>query len=104
MNDENIARWWRKIGFRDSTDLIPGRGTKKLFRRDLCSFCGGPGGTLDHILPRSVAQGVARGNYMNYTGACRDCNGEKGSGHFLFFFAMKAGSPVIGHDHDPSGR
>lgn len=104
----NTKRWWRRIGATNDGDYYrqgyPGKATKAIFRKDLCSFCGGPGGTLDHIHPKKRAKGPQRGNYMNYTGACSRCNNEKGGGHFLYFFAIKAGKPVLGYDHDPRGH
>lgn len=45
-----------------------------LLRRDPCSYCGAPGGILDHIIPR-VEGGDE--NYSNLTGSCRSCNSGK---------------------------
>lgn len=43
-------------------------------RRDPCSYCGGPGGTMDHIM--AVRDG-GTSEWMNQTGACRSCNSRK---------------------------
>lgn len=43
-----------------------------LVRQDPCSYCGGPGGTVDHIVPKML--GGPRWTWTNYTGACRKCN------------------------------
>jgi hypothetical protein len=75
-----------------------------MFRQDPCAFCGHDGGTVDHILPRKIVKGDNRGDYYNLTGACARCNMEKGGGHFLLFFSIKAGKPVIGYEHDPRGH
>jgi len=50
-----------------------------LLRRDPCAYCSGPGGTVDHVEPRS---GSARGigtvtGWVNTVGACARCNGAK---------------------------
>lgn len=88
-------RWWGKIEGSNSN-------VKPMFRRDPCSFCrDGRGGTLDHIKPRHIVSGIARGNYNNMTGACPKCNFDKGSGHFLMYFAEMQGSPLIGYQHSP---
>lgn len=54
-------------------------------RADPCSYCGGPGGTLDHIVPRS--KGGMRG-WTNLTGACQACNERKGSRSAVVFMAQ----------------
>jgi len=50
-----------------------------LLRRDPCTYCSAPGGTVDHVEPRS---GSARGigtvtGWVNTVGACVRCNGAK---------------------------
>jgi hypothetical protein len=78
---------------------------KSLFRQDICSFCSGPGGTLDHIQPRPIVNGHARGDWSNYAGACESCNFSKGSDpHFLGFFSLMQGKPLIGYVRNPSFR
>lgn len=78
---------------------------KGMFREDPCAFCkDGDGGTLDHILPRHKIHGHHRGVWTNYTGACPKCNFDKGSGHFLIFFAMMQGKPVLGGFFSPKAE
>jgi hypothetical protein len=63
-----------------------------IVRWDPCSFCGGPGGTVDHIVPRSARRkGVNAWN--NMAGACGSCNGSKGAESLLLFLAIRAGCP-----------
>lgn len=50
-------------------------------RNDPCSYCDGPGGTLDHIDPRGRD---SRGAH-NVTGACSTCNQAKGDKPLLRF-------------------
>ncbi len=47
-------------------------------RRDgnTCAYCGGPGSTVDHIVPRSRG---GRDEWLNTVTACSDCNGRKGN-------------------------
>jgi hypothetical protein len=46
----------------------------KIVACDPCSYCGGPGGTLDHIDP--IVTGGAN-DWQNLTGACHSCNSRK---------------------------
>lgn len=39
-----------------------------------CTYCGGPGSTIDHIVPRSRG---GRNTWKNTTVACYDCNQRK---------------------------
>ncbi len=57
-----------------------GLHTKRL-RKDPCAYCGGPGGTVDHVVPKSSG---GDGN-NNLTGACYQCNGRKDSKDLLSF-------------------
>lgn len=43
----------------------------RIIKQDPCSYCGGPGGTRDHVIP-TVAGGP--NHWENYTGACLSCN------------------------------
>lgn len=67
----------------------------RIVRRDPCSYCGGRGGTRDHIIPKSSGREhfhVAD----NLTGACVSCNGAKGSLDLLGFLLARlpeAGAP-----------
>jgi 5-methylcytosine-specific restriction endonuclease McrA len=44
-------------------------------RQQPCAYCGGPGGTVDHIIP--VALG-GTDDEENLTSACQSCNSKKG--------------------------
>ena len=44
---------------------------RETIRKDPCALCGGPGGSIDHIVPRS-AGGPNR--WDNLSGCYRDCN------------------------------
>ena len=43
---------------------------------DPCSYCGGPAGTVDHVVPLSRG---GRNDAENLTAACFDCNRSKGA-------------------------
>jgi len=55
---------------------------ERTLRGDPCAYCGGPGGTLDHIEP--TAEGGAN-RMANLTGACDRCNQAKGTTSLLAF-------------------
>jgi hypothetical protein len=57
-----------------------GRAYMQLLRGDVCAYCFGPGGTVDHVDPRPVKQGPERRDPMNLTGACAACNRIKDKG------------------------
>lgn len=48
-------------------------------RREVCAYCGAPGGTVDHIEPRSrAARGLGSAHsWLNVVGACGRCNQAK---------------------------
>lgn len=54
----------------------------KLIRRDPCSYCGGGGGTVDHIEPK-VRGGL--NHWSNYAPACRSCNSSKNDSPLLIY-------------------
>lgn len=54
------------------------REYKRVIRHDPCAYCGGDGGTVDHIVPRPA--GGARWDWENWTGACERCNRRKDRG------------------------
>lgn len=51
---------------------------------DPCSYCGGPGGEVDHVTP--IARG-GDGSWLNLTSACRSCNGRKHKFTLLTYLA-----------------
>jgi 5-methylcytosine-specific restriction endonuclease McrA len=59
----------------------------RFIRADPCSYCGGPGGTVDHIEPRSRrVRGIGGAHsWLNYAGACESCNGHKAAIPLLLF-------------------
>lgn len=59
---------------------------KSILRLDPCSYCGLPGGTVDHIVPRFAGGDSASGNL---TGACRACQVEKGATSLLIYLAER---------------
>ena len=40
-----------------------------------CAYCGGPGDTMDHIVPKALG---GKHEWRNIVTACRRCNGKKG--------------------------
>jgi len=77
-------------------------------RGDPCSYCGSPagtralddgrqvpGGTLDHIDPRSGQPrgGIGLHDWANYAGACSSCNRKKGDVSLLSFLARRLSTP-----------
>lgn len=53
-------------------------------RRLPCHYCGGPGGTVDHIIPRSHG---GRPVFENCVPACERCNNLRGSFKYEHFLA-----------------
>jgi len=68
----------RAVGHSGSERFTPEAVAERRYiealRRDPCAYCGGPGGTLDHIVP--TARGGAD-EWQNLTGACGYCNSQK---------------------------
>lgn len=54
-----------------------------VIRRDPCVWCGGPGGTMEHIMPKS--QGGSKA-WFNAAGACKLCNNRRKVMTVLDFF------------------
>lgn len=67
---------------REGTARADAREYVVLVKRDPCSYCGGRGGTLDHITALSRGGGH---EWENLTGACRACNGSKFTASPLLF-------------------
>lgn len=59
---------------------------RTLMRREPCSYCGGPGGSIDHIVPLSQGGMDKR---WNCAPACRECNTEKGNRSLPAFLASR---------------
>jgi 5-methylcytosine-specific restriction endonuclease McrA len=47
---------------------------REMLRSDPCSYCGGEGGTVDHIEPRCRG---GENDIVNYAGSCFKCNQDK---------------------------
>ena len=60
----------------------------RLIQGDPCSYCGGPGGTVDHIDP--LASGGVH-DASNLTAACGSCNSAKKDRPMLLFLATRSG-------------
>jgi 5-methylcytosine-specific restriction endonuclease McrA len=54
----------------------------RILRGDICSYCGKPAGTVDHIVP--VASGGTN-DWDNLTSACSSCNSRKHDRSLLAF-------------------
>lgn len=67
----------------------------RLLRADACAYCGGPGGTVDHVEPRSRApRGLGSAHsWLNVVGACARCNGSKRDRSLLTFLRLVARTP-----------
>lgn len=62
-----------------------------LLRLEPCAYCGGPGGTVDHIEPRCRPTPVTH-TWCNYVGACERCNWAKRDRSLLEFLLRRARS------------
>ena len=72
----------------ESTSPEAAEAWKQVIRADVCAYCAGPGGTIDHIVSR--AMGGSSKSIRNWTGACAKCNGRRGSRGILYFLANTA--------------
>lgn len=64
----------------------------RMLRADPCSYCGGPGGTVDHVEPRCRApRGLGRSAHawVNTVGACGPCNSRKSDRPLLLWLAER---------------
>lgn len=66
------------------------RAYVKVLRADPCSYCGEPGGTVDHITP--VAANGDLG-WKNLTASCRSCNASKSTTPLLVFLHRRMTDP-----------
>jgi 5-methylcytosine-specific restriction endonuclease McrA len=58
-----------------------------LMRTDPCAYCGRPGETYDHIVPRYDG---GKNSYDNVTRACLSCNARKNNRPLLLFLARRS--------------
>lgn len=77
---ERVRRYQLKHGRRrtGNVDLA----WVEVLKFDPCSYCGNPGGTLDHVIP---LVGGGEHSEDNLVGACRSCNSSKWAHSLLFF-------------------
>lgn len=68
----------------------------RIIRRDPCSYCGGIGGTTEHIRPyceftrvNSTDEGMSRNHWSNLASSCRRCNFDRGNMGLLSFLLTK---------------
>lgn len=59
-----------------------------MLRREPCSYCGGRGGYIDHIVPRARGGGFF---WDNFTPACLKCNSYKGDTAMLMYLVRRGG-------------
>lgn len=78
------ARFAYKMRKRSAPPTARAQAADACLRRDLCAYCNGPGGTLDHIIPLS---GGGATDVDNLTGCCARCNSRKGAKSLLRFLA-----------------
>lgn len=64
------------------------RDDVRILLDDPCAYCGGPGGSLDHIVPLSDGGG---GEWENLAGVCRSCNSRKHTRSLLTFLLVRGG-------------
>ncbi len=60
---------------------------REIMRADPCTWCGGAGGFVDHIVPQSRCNPGQRKSWMNVTGTCAKCNGRRGDAPVLQWLA-----------------
>lgn len=64
---------------------------RKLLQHDPCSYCGGQGGTIDHIRPQGHGEHTRFSgphglfSWLNLTSACQSCNQAKADKSLLGF-------------------
>lgn len=56
-----------------------------LFKDQDCFYCGNPGGTIDHLVPRSKGGG---NELTNLVSACKPCNSRKGTKDLSEFYEL----------------
>lgn len=64
---------------------------RRLLRLDSCAYCGGPGGTVDHVVPRASGLRSVE-SWVNLVGACSACNSSKRDDSLLLFLLKRRAS------------
>ncbi|HEY7814653.1 MAG TPA: HNH endonuclease [Nakamurella sp.] len=67
-------REYRHVQFRDGDSRSPSFRQIRLRDGRRCAYCGGPGDTVDHVVPQSRG---GSGHWDNLVCACRACNNRK---------------------------
>ena len=57
----------------------------KALKKDPCCYCGGKGGSIEHIVPRTVLKGT---HWENKSGACQKCNSKKSNQKLIWFLVI----------------
>lgn len=71
---------------------------RRVLRADPCSYCGGPGGTVDHVVPQATGQRYVQ-RWTNLVGACNGCNESKSDKPLLRFLVTRPLDRA--HEHHP---
>ena len=58
---------------------------QETLRKDPCALCGGPGGSIDHIVPRATG---GPNSWDNLSGCCHDCNTAKSANQLLHHLVL----------------
>jgi 5-methylcytosine-specific restriction endonuclease McrA len=98
--ERDLASWLDDTAGHPLGGIAPGRTLRqdgeshrvawlRQIRSDPCSYCGGPGGTVDHIEPRAGPRVAGRFGWSNVAGACDRCNGSKDSDRLLVWLARR---------------
>ena len=72
-------------GARSTTPPVP-PAWLNVIRNDPCALCGGPGGTIDHIVAKSTG---GTSSWDNLAGTCAECNSRKGATNLLRFLQLR---------------
>lgn len=65
---------YRHVQFRSAESRFPSYRQIRIRDGRRCAYCGGPGDTVDHVVPRSRG---GSGHWDNLVCACRVCNNRK---------------------------
>jgi 5-methylcytosine-specific restriction endonuclease McrA len=80
-------------------DSAQGREYAAILGNDPCSYCGGSGGVIDHIVAIARGGGDA---WENLTSACSTCNVRKYSESLLEFLLWRSQRPQTGQGAAPA--
>jgi 5-methylcytosine-specific restriction endonuclease McrA len=86
-HDIQDRRGYAYISFKKGDNHTPKDDWYGALRADLCAYCLGLGGTIDHIVPQS--QGGSKTSWLNQTGCCDECNNAKGSEPMVYWLLTR---------------